>query len=215
MKTEKKLKKLPAKAVKENVAVLEDLFLNCKLDFSWLDSSYSARDAQIVDIAIATLAQYGNNVILADVFKDEELDHGCNYDSMTIKALTDIYSLWVDKKAIIAREDNLLNSPDMTNPHWKKMFDHELAKLMTSKGKLMAHYRSVYGWEDYIRGENKLPEIVAVFNVKSDYWGEFSGTFVTEDDSKSGFTAHVMFKDGMFRDLRYEAGISEIMNELG
>lgn len=212
---DKKLKKLSAKTVKENIVVLEDLFLNTKLDFSWLDSSYSARDAQIVDIAIATLAQYGNTVILADVFHDEELDHESNYDSMTIKAITDIYSMWVDKKAIIAREDNLLNSPDMTNPHWKAMFRHELAKLMATKGKLMAHYRSVYGWEDYIRGDGKLPEVVAVFNVKEDYWGEFQGTFVTENDEKTGFTAHVMFKDGTFRDLRHEAGISQLMNELG
>lgn len=214
MKTEKKLTKLSAKAIKENTAVLEDLFLNCKLDFSWLDSSYSAREGQIVDVAIATLAQYGNTVLLADVFKDEELHHDSNYDSLHIKAITDIYSLWVDKKAIIAREDNLLNAPDMTNPHWKTMFNHELAKLLASKGKLMAHYRSSYGWEDYIRGDNKLPEVVAVFNVKSDYWAEFQGTFCTEDDGKSGFTCHAMLKDGTFRDLRYEAGISEIMNEL-
>lgn len=214
MSKTKILKKLPAKAVKENTETLENLFLNCKLDFSWLDSSYS-RDGQIVDIAIATLAKYGNKVLLADVFKEEELEHESNYDAMIIKAITDIYSLWVDKKAIIAREDNLLNTPDMTNPHWKAMFLHEVSKLMTSKGKLMAHYRSSYGWEDYMRGADKLPEVVAVFNVKEDYWGEFQGTFATDDDEKTGFTAHVMFKDGSFRDLRHEAGISQLMNELG
>jgi hypothetical protein len=216
--TETKLKELSAKAVKANVAALEDLFLNANLDMAWIDSSYSKREAQMVDVAIATLARYGNAVLLADVFEVEEMDHGNDWDARQMRAMTEIYAIWVDKEAIVSREDNLLNAPDMTNPHWKNMFNHELAKLIAAKGKLMGFHRSIYGWEDWNQRFNEgkqFKNVVAVFNVKEDHWGEFSGTFVTEDDSHSGFNAQVMYADGTFRDLRYEATLAEVMTELG
>jgi hypothetical protein len=216
--TETKLKELSAKAVKANTAALEDLFLSANLDMKWLDNSYSTREAQTVDVAIATLARYGNTVLLSDVFEAEEMDHGNNWDARQMRAMTEIYAIWVDKEAIVSREDNLLNEPDMTAPHWKAMFNHELAKLIVAKGKLMGFHRSIYGWADwnqrYAEGED-LKNVVAVFNVKEDHWGEFSGTFVTEDDTHSGFNAHVMYADGTFRDLRYEASLGDVMKELG
>lgn len=216
--TETKLKALSAKAVEANIVVLEDLFLNTNLDMAWIDSSYSHREAQMVDVAIATLARYGNTVLLADVFEAEEMDHGNDWDARQMRAMTEIYTIWVDKEAIVNREDNLLTAPDMTNPHWKAMFNHELAKLIVAKGKLMGFHRSIYGWEDWNQRFNEgkqLNGVVAVFNVKEDHWGEFSGTFVTDDDSHSGFNAQVMYKDGTFRDLRYEATLAEVMTELG
>ena len=216
--TETKLKELSASAVKANTAALEDLFLNTNLDMKWLDNSYSAREDQMVDVAIAALARYGNSVLLADVFEAEEMDHGNNWDARQMRAMTEIYAIWVDKEAIVSREDNLLNEPDMSTPHWKAMFNHELAKLLVAKGKLMGYHRSTYGWEDfderYSEGK-KTSVVVAVFNVKEDHWGEFSGTFVTDDDSHTGFTAHVMYANGTFRDVRYEASLGEVMTELG
>lgn len=216
--TETKLKELSASAVKANTAALEDLFLNTNLDMQWLDNSYSAREDQMVDVAIAALARYGNAVLLADVFEAEEMDHGNNWDARQMRAMTEIYAIWVDKEAIVSREDNLLNEPDMSTPHWKAMFNHELAKLLVAKGKLMGHHRSTYGWEEFNEryGEKKkILDAVAVFNVKEDHWGEFSGTFVTDDDSHTGFTAHVMYANGTFRDVRYEASLGDIMKELG
>lgn len=216
--TETKLKALSAKAAKANIVVLEDLFLNANLDMAWIDSSYSAREAQMVDVAIATLARYGNTVLLADVFEEEEMDHGNDWDARQMRAMTEIYAIWVDKEAMVNREDNLLNAPDMSAPHWKAMFNHELAKLVVAKGKLMGYHRSIYGWEDWNQRFNEgkqLNNVVAVFSVKEDHWGEFSGTFVTDDDSRSGFTAQVMYKDGTFRELRYEATLAEVMKELG
>lgn len=216
--TETKLKALAAKTVEANIAVLEDLFLNANLDMSWLDSAYNTREAQTVDVAIATLARYGNTVLLADVFEEEEMDHGNNWDSRQMRAMAEIYAIWVGKEAIVNREDNLLNAPDMTNPHWKAMFNHELAKLIVAKGKLMGFHRSIYGWEDWNQRFNEgkqFKNVVAVFNVKEDHWGEFAGSFATDDDSRSGFNAQVMFADGTFRDLRYEASLGDVMRELG
>jgi hypothetical protein len=216
--TETKLKELSASAVKANVAVLEDLFLRANLKMDWIDSSYSVREAQLVDVAIATLARYGNTVLLSDVFEAEEMEYGNNWDARQMRAMTELYAIWVDKTAIISRKDNLLNAPDMINPHWKAMFNHELAKLIITKGKLMGYHRSTYGWEDfeqYLGVGRKSASVVAVFNVKEDHWGEFSGTFVTDDDSRTGFTAHVMYADGTFRDLRYEATLADVMKELG
>lgn len=216
--TETKLKELPAKAVKANTAALEDLFLNADLNMDWIDSSYSAREAQMVDVAIATLARYGNTVLLADVFEAEEMDHGNDWDARQMRAMTEIYAIWVDKEVIVSREDNLLTAPDMSKPHWKAMFNHELAKLLVAKGKLMGYHRSIYGWEDWnqrFAEGSEVKNVVAVFHVKEDHWGEFSGTFVTDDDSRSGFTAQVMYANGTFRELRYEATLAEVMKELG
>jgi hypothetical protein len=215
---EPKLKTLPAKVVKENTTALEDIFLNANLNMDWIDSSYSLREAQLVDVAIATLAQYGNTVLLPDVFETEEMDHSSDWDARQMRAMTEIYALWVDKAAIINREDNLLVEPDKADRNWKTLFNYELTKLVLSKGKLMGFHRSIYSWEDwnqrYAEGE-ELRNVVAAFNLKEDHWGEFSGTFVTEDDSHSGFTCHVMYADGTFRDLRYEGTLGEVMKELG
>jgi hypothetical protein len=212
------LKKLPAKTVKQNTAVLEDLFLNANLDMDWIDSSYSLREAQLVDVAIATLAQYGNTVLLADVFEEEEMDHGNNWDARQMRAMTEIYTLWVDKAAIVSREDNLLNEPDKATSNWKALFNYELSKLVVAKGKLMGFHQSIYGWQDwdqrYAEGK-EFKNVVAVFNLKEDHWGEFSGSFVTEDDSKTGFTCHIMYADGTFRYLRYEGSLGDVMKELG
>lgn len=216
--TKTELKELSAEAANANVAVLEDIFLNANLDMKWLDSSYSARDGQMVDVAIATLARYGNTVLLADVFEAEEMDHGSDWDARQMRAMTEIYALWVDKEAIVSREDNLLHAPNTAKPHWKDMFNHELAKLLVAKGTLMGYNRSIYGWEDWdqrsVEGD-KLKNVVAVFNVKEDHWGEFAGTFATDDDSRTGFTAQVMYANGTFRDLRYEATLAQVMKELG
>ena len=208
------LKKLSAATTKKNVAELEDLFLNADLDTSWLDDYYGKR-SQVVDVAVATLAQYGNTSLLNDIFEAEELDYNHNSDRWLIRALTEIYALWVDKDAIIAREDNMLHEPDKSNPHWKTLFNYELAKLLVAKGKRMSFDRSIYGWEDYSFGTPKeLPPIVALFNIKEDYWADLAGSFATEHDLRTGFTAHVMYSDGTFRDVRYEADLGSIMREL-
>lgn len=212
------LKKLPAKTVTQNTAVLEDLFLNANLKMDWIDSSYSVREGQLVDVAIATLAQYGNTVLLSDMFEAEDMDHGNDWDARQMRAMTEIYALWVDKEAFVSREDNLLIAPDKANPNWKALFNYELTKLVVAKGKLMGFHRSIYGWEDwnqrYAEGE-ELRNVVAAFNLKEDHWGEFSGSFVTDDDSRTGFTCHVMYADGTFRDLRYEGSLGDVMKELG
>lgn len=215
-KPEGPLKKLPAETIKDNTAVLEELFLNANIDTSYLDDSPSTEDKQIIDVAIATLAQYGNTVTIAEILATEEITHTYNYESYLIQALTDIYALWVDKEAIIARDDNVLRKPGDNNAaDWKARFNYELAKLVAAKGKLMAYYRTGYGWEDYETNRATLPKVVAAFNVKEDYWDEFAGTFATEDDTRTGFTAHVMYSDGTFRDLRYEGNLAQVMKEIG
>ena len=190
--------------VKANTAVLEDLFLNADIEVE----SDPYESPQWPDVAVATLAMYGNDVLLSDILETEELTDSS--DAGLVRIMIDLYALWVDKDAISNREDNLLTEPKMDKPEWRALFNYQMAKLVARKGRLVSLRASYYGWEDYTNTA-KLPEIVALFNLVEDAWKEFDGTFNTDDDSHTGFTCDVMYADGKFRKLRYEGTLADIM----
>lgn len=189
----------------KNTETLEDLYLSADiqtLPVNWFEMTE--------DVAIFTLARYGNRALLADIVETAELDPTGEYDSMLISVMAEIYALWVDKDALVARADNQLAEPATDN--WQDTLNHRLAKLLIKKGSLMGFRRSIYGWHDVYGQE--LPEIVGVFNVREDRWEEFTGTFATDNDSRTGITGHVLYANGLMRDFRYEGNLSDIMQEI-
>lgn len=208
------LKKLPAKQVRENVATLENLlYLSGKVETKWLDNYADYPIKKLEASVIKTLATYGNEALLTDIIEMEELKYDFEMDTHEIHLMTDLYAQWVDKRAFVSREDNLLNTPGEEVRHWKPLFDHALAQLVAEKGQLMAHRRTFYGWEDYKPGaDNGMPPIIALFRLRKDEWDEFAGT--NPDNHHTGYVAQVLYKNGEFRDLRYEGDIETIMEEL-
>lgn len=204
------IKKNSVKITKENIETLENLFLSQKVDDNWLND-YRENSGQTVDVAIATLSQYNNKLTIKEICNNEELDNESNYDAALIRIMTAVHSLWVDKKAIIERTDNMIDAP--TEINWKTLFNHAVVKLVLAEGRLMSFNASYYGWGDY-NSKLKNEDIVAVFNLQEDYWDEFEGTFVTSQDSHTGFKCEVMFNDGTFRELRFEGDMAEIIRKI-
>ena len=123
-----------------------------------------------------------------------------------------IYPHWVDLDAVIARDDNLL----MVEPegkHWSVGYNQALARLIALRGTPMRLDHSFLGWEEY---EDRAPGdyAVAAFNVKEDFWSEFSGTFVTSHDSFTGMTADIVYASKYSRRVRMQGELGEIIREI-
>lgn len=199
---------LPAKKVKENTARLEELFLTKNLELSPETTFYS----QSVDVAIATVAKYENTATLNEIIEAAYTEDGHFWapEGHEVAALSDIYSLWVDKAHIIAREDNLLHEVSAT-AHWSEHFNHDATQLILEKGSRTSFNKSFYGWEDDWKKD--MGKVVAAFGLKETGWSEFTGTGY-EPDYKGGFDLHVMYENGRFRDFRYETDLGSLMREL-
>lgn len=196
--------------IKKNTEVLEKIFVMQEIDLSWLNHSLYEYNA-IVDVAIATLAQHNNKMTMQEILDEEDLNSESLYESSLIRVMTEIYAFWVDKKAIITRTDNMIDAPDEVS--WKPLFNHAVVNLILAEGRLVSFNANYYGWSDYY-SELKNEDVVAVFNLKEDEWDEFEGTFVTQQDSHTGFKCEVMFKDGTFRELRLEGDMGSIMRKI-
>lgn len=210
-------KKLSAKAIAANTAILEDLYLNnADHILTWMGEEYGYQRQelnQMVDIAIAMLAQYDNTRHIWDIFVAEEMED--DSQGTLRRVSTEIYSLWIDKKALIADPANLLHAP-AAGAHWKEGYNHALAQAIAKEGQLMSYKASYFSWADYTTNPNavKTATVVALFDIEEDHWGEFQGTFNSEDDSHTGFTAKVILSNGFARRIRWETDIAEVMNKL-
>ena len=212
------IKQVSEKQVEKNTAELENRFLTSNIDTSFVERFGKTRHSdQIIDIALATLARYGNKVTIDEILEAEELEdyEGDRYECLMVHALTVLYSLWVDKHAIMNREDNLLGSQPVVpgEESWKKDFRQAVLNLVLEKGQVIGFYASHYGWEDWEFEKGPVPAVVAAFNLKEDWWQEFEGTF-TENKSKTGFVVTVMYEDGIFRHIRFEGELGEIIRGL-
>jgi hypothetical protein len=205
-----------ADTIEANTELLTDLYLQSGIDIPLIDDSWAA-PTQVLDTAIATLAKHGKHKTLAEIVEAEELDSvNRNYDYELVVTMSAIHALWIDVDYFVSRSDNLLNieiaSKELNEAGRKDRFNRSVAAIVVAHGRLMRFDESFYGWTDW---DGKKEKIVAAFDLKTDYWTEFNGTFATEEDSRSGFTLNVLYEDGSFRKLRYEAEIGEIMRELG
>lgn len=215
------ISELPEAEVQQNNETLEALYIESGIKMPWLESSYFVGQGSggLVDISVATLARYGNQALISEMLEAEEYEaHGYQtygyYDSSFIRTLSTLYTLWVDKKSIITRADNLLIAPE-NNAGWKPQLNYEMAQLIVKKGSLLDYNASHFGWEvdSYERDEYKARKVVAAFNLKESRWGKFSGTGA-EDDYIGAFVMEVMYHTGEFRKLVYESDLGSIMREL-
>lgn len=208
-------KKSRAQTIADNISELENRYLNANPKMPWLEShSYDDRYSQMVDVAIATVAKYHPTELLHTILEAEEIDpvRWSSYDSDLAHTISVVHSLWNYRGKIKARPDNLLNPPS-DDAGWKDRFNREMAQQVITNGHLMRFSESFYGWEEYDHKEEGH-KVVAAFDLKQDHWNEFNGTFASEDDSRSGFSLHVMYDNGKFRKFRYEADLGSIMRGL-
>lgn len=210
---------LDESTVEENTEVLTDLYLKAELDLPWLDERwFNSGGTQMLDTAIAILAKYGKFKTLSEIVEAESIDptRTSNYNANLVATMAAVHALWIDTAYFVERTDNLLNiagrSDEKTPAGREDRYHRAVAEIVVANGRLMRVDESYYGWTDW---DGKKEKIVAAFDLDEDYWEEFNGTFASEIDSRSGFTLHVLYEDGVFRKLRYEAAIGEIMRELG
>lgn len=209
---------LDAATIEQNIETLTDLYLKAELDLPWLDDRwFNSGGTQMLDTAIAILAKYGKFKTLSEIAEAESIDptRTSRYNANLIGTMAAVHALWIDTAYFIACPDNLLNpagrSEKLNAEGREDRYHRAVAEIVVANGRLMRIDESYYGWADW---DGKKEKIVAAFDLKEDYWEEFVGTFATEEDSRSGFTLNVLYEDGIFRKLRYEAEIGEIMREL-
>lgn len=210
-----KSEKVSRKAkIAANVAKLEELYLKSEKKLPWLDHSYDSRYSQMIDVAIASVAKHTPTTLLHEILEAEEIDptRWGAYDADLAHTISEVHALWNYRGKIKSRPDNLLN-PAEDNASLKDRFNRDVANLVISRGSLMRFNESFYGWEEYDNTE-KDSHVVAAFNLKEDHWKEFAGTFASEEDSRTGFSLEVMYANGKFRKMRYEADLGSIMREL-
>lgn len=194
----------------KNVAELEAIALQLDVAVPGKDA-YSLNEAQMLDVAIATLAQYGPYAVLQDIIDGEELDSSYS-DRWTIRFLEQLHTSWFQSAELIAGAANMLNTP-ASGSVWQLHYKHALAHAVVQHGSFMSMNASYYGWQDYELNVEK-PKVLAVLNVQEDQWGEFEGTFVTSEDEHTGFTAVVILEGNRCRKMRWETNISEAVREL-
>lgn len=175
--------------IKANKKALKELSINADNDF---------------DVAIATLARYGDTVLLCDILETEDL-----YDSSLISKLIELYSLWVDKDAIIHRKDNLLIPPD--DPHWRIILRFAMSNVVARKGMHLSHDPGFSSRDANAAAVNRC-EVVALFNLYEDEYPDFDGP--TEENSPIGYICDVMYADGKFGKMCYMSTAGEIMKEI-
>lgn len=190
---------------------LENKYLNSKVSLYWLDRfSPKSCDEHLNEIMSLIVSNSSNSTLseLATVSYEEEGMYLNREERMTLRAL---YSLAVDKDAVIARPDNLLTEPDIT-AGWRPKFEHEAAKYIIKTGVPINDKTSLYNWT------GSFPDgttVLAAFNLHEDEWAEFGGTFGGDNSTHFGFSVEVLLSDGQFMEVRKETSISEFMRELG
>lgn len=208
--------------IQKVVDELELAVMSDKVDMSRFDNHYMPVHLETYIWGLAELER--RDLTLNEVFEqidDSIIDSefmNTSLDTITTVVLEELYKVWADYDAIVAREDNVLNW--VNDPaDWKIGYQKTLADLIAIHGLMVQLVPSHYGWVDYDldykRHENPVPDWpAAIFNVREDRWSEFNGTFCTDDDSHSGMIADVLYSSGLSRKVRYEGSIGEIMKNL-
>lgn len=154
--------------------------------------------------AAGILARYGNKVTLAEIVVSETSDLRYRSEwSPVEKIMSELYPVWVDKDAIVAREDNLLTSPEV-RIGWEDEFARGAARTICDSGTIVGSDGKPFGF-----GYTADRKIVAAFEVTEDTW--YDEGFGEEDTEYKGFATEVMLDDGTFGIARFEGSISELM----
>lgn len=198
------LTELPESTIAANVEELENLFLRTKIDFRWAMP-------KMVDDAIEILAKYGKETTILTMSEAEELAVTYYGDHLLVRTMSELYAMWIDPKVFIGRDDNLLSREIKIDDSWQARFKQSMTEILLDKGTLVSYDASYFSWEEY----DNIPtaEIIGVFNLHTDEWGKFEGTFAPEQ-THTGITAEVLYANGLFRRFRYETDLATIMREL-
>lgn len=114
-------------------------------------------------------------------------------------ALDTMYRHWVVQD--ISRDDNKITTD----------FGKMSADFLQLYGMPVSLSADYYGWQDYDAIEDfKHVTVVGIYDIGSDQWSEFEGTFV-EDTVYSGFSAYVVLENGVERYMRSECSLAEVM----
>lgn len=199
-----------------SIEQLEKLVLNNQIkieDTSHTFNDYYTKghylDALIEHLSLQTNRAQTLTEALNTLNTNLEPDYGNRIMSRTLRSF---YPYWVDRKGLQDREDNLLNlQPSAEN--WKNGFDIALTQLVLKEGQVMCLNPSIYGWESVDERKENSP-LVGLFNLTPDNWEEFAGTFVSEDNHKTGYTLETVHKNGVSQKLRLEGTLGMFIEKL-
>lgn len=160
---------------------------------------------KVLKKASEALAKYGNKALFSEIVA-AELDYR-RYDFREMESMksvmSDVYAVWVDKDAIVKREDNLLASPE-NRIGWEDEFARAAARVICDANDLVS-----------IDDDSKIysfmndKDVIAAFDVREESW--YDEGFGTRDVAIKGYVADVMLSDGVFAKARFEGNVSELM----
>ena len=208
------IKQFSAKQAEKNVALLETLLAEANIDKEkdWPEC-YGV--SELVDNYLAnsifTVARYGNAVTLDEILEAEEERAGGIPNGTHLRALTIIHSLWVDKHAIINREDNLLLEAQKAAGAPEEESHHRVLLNLLQRGFVVSFTPNIFNWIDWkeVRKMDKGLDspVVAAFNLREDEWEIDKGDESLTTEIRKGLRCTVMSEDGMFRRLRLEGNL--------
>lgn len=141
--------------------------------------------------------------------KDME-PHMLPFESPTYKDLNsiqrmcmlDVWKHFMDRDAVVTREDNVLNAEGVKRVLAQMLIDNGLPRSLTP---------SYYGWRDFDFAEEPHGEVIAAFDVKEDYWEEFGGTDC-DGTHHHGLIGILVFSDGSARSHRMEMEVGKMIS---
>lgn len=200
-----------AYAKKTVIEELENAWLSGELDIDPADLDDRDFCALPVEVIIYAFAQLKSRamtlpeVLASDSFKDISMRSSNNK-----KHTEAFYRIWVDKEALIAREDNILVLNETKD--WKTGYNRALADYVLAHGTPMNLNADHFSWEDYFLEKSLLSNPQAIFGIQEDYWDEFMGTGHSE--FCHGMSADVFYESGISRRVRVVAELGEIVREI-
>lgn len=143
-------------------------------------------------------------------------------DSAYHTVFSEIHSMHVDVEALKNRSDNLLNVPDIPVEGWKSGYDHSSAKFLAQRGKASMFPSDYYfgrmderfSTDDYKAFRPELGEIVAMFKLEEETYGEFESTMSEESRTVTTVSAEVVFASGHCRDIYFEGTVGEFVRAI-
>lgn len=125
-------------------------------------------------------------------------------NSIARECLSEVWKHFMDRNAVAAREDNALNTEGVKRVLAQMLIDNGLPEELTP---------SYYGWRDYEFAGETHGDVIAVLDVKEDYWEEFGGTDC-DGTHHHGLIGVLVFSDGSVRTHRMEMEVGEMISAM-
>lgn len=200
-----------ASVSKKIVQELENKYLNNELDITEFPLSPYDTSIEQVIYAFATLRD--RTLTLSEVFdKFDELD--ADYTGFSgLRYTRAIYKVWVDLEGVKNREDNILTKERSNPADWQVDYNKSLSKFVFEEGYPVPFLEDNFSRHDYDFNKSLLKDPIGFFNIKEEYWSEFAGTFV-DNENFVGVTVDVVSSTGVSQKIRVNKSLSEIIREI-